>query len=232
MGQKKLQRFEEIKSFYNVLEYPLDMRGKWSTHFANNNPVILELACGKGEYTIGLANLYPDINFVGVDIKGNRIWRGAKEAMEKKLGNVAFLRTEIEQINRYFAPDEVSAIWITFPDPQLSKWKKRLTHPRYLRLYQQFVKNDALIHLKTDSPVLYDFTKSVINLFSLELLEDIDHVHAYYEASAELKIKTHYESLNLSGSGRVYYLNWKLPAEILADKDAILKDTKNESRIS
>src|SRR3954464_2267271 len=129
MGQKKLIRFEEIRQFPNVLEYPKDIKGKWKSFLKNDNPVVLELACGKGEYALGLGEMYPGINFIGVDIKGNRIWRGAKTALEKKLDNIAFLRTEIDKLADYFEKDEVSGIWITFPDPQLrtSKAKKRLT---------------------------------------------------------------------------------------------------------
>ena len=141
MAQKKLQRFGEIKTFHNVLEYPENIAGKWNEHFKNNNSIVLELACGKGEYATGLAQLYPQKNFIGVDIKGNRIWVGAKYALDNKLKNVAFLRTQIHKIDTYFTKDEVAEIWITFPDPQLriSKAKKRLTHPRYIRLYKKIL---------------------------------------------------------------------------------------------
>jgi len=159
MGHKKLIRFEAIKSFPNVLQYPEGMQGKWNAFFNNDNPVTLELACGKGEYTVALARLYPGRNFIGVDLKGNRIWSGAKKALDEGLKNVAFLRTQIESITGYFAEGEVSEIWITFPDPQLrmSKAKKRLTHPRFLRLYKKIMKEGGFIHLKTDSPDLYNF---------------------------------------------------------------------------
>ena len=135
----------------------------------------LNLACGKGEYAVGLARIHPEKNFIGIDIKGNRIWKGAKTALDEGLKNVAFLRTQIDKLADYFAPNEVSEIWITFPDPQLrfSKMKKRLTHPKFLRLYQSILKSNALIHLKTDSPDLYNFTKTIINLYELELIEDI-----------------------------------------------------------
>ena len=142
MAQKKLIRFEEIKSFPNVLEHPQNMKNAWNDFLKNLHPIILELACGKGEYAVGLGRMHPNKNFIGVDLKGNRIWRGAKTALEAGLTNVAFLRTEIDQIANYFAKDEVAEIWITFPDPQLrlSKAKKRLTHPKFLRLYQQILK--------------------------------------------------------------------------------------------
>ena len=141
MGHKKLIRFKELETFPNVLQYPTGMSGNWKAFFKNNNPIILELACGKGEYATGLGEMYPDKNFIGVDLKGNRIWVGAKKAIQNKLANVAFLRTQIDKIAEYFAKDEIAAIWITFPDPQLrmSKAKKRLTHPKFLRLYQQFL---------------------------------------------------------------------------------------------
>ena len=139
MGQKKLQRFAEIATFPNVLQYPQNMRNNWKNHFKNTYPIILELACGKGEYAVGLGEMYPGRNFIGVDLKGNRIWVGAKKALQHHLSNVAFLRTEIDRVNEYFGPGEVSEVWITFPDPQLrlSKAKKRLTHPKFLRLYKQ-----------------------------------------------------------------------------------------------
>ena len=139
MAQKKLQRFADIKTFANVLEYPQDMQGKWSIFFKNENPVIAELACGRGEYTVGLAQLFPQQNFIGVDLKGNRMYIGAKKCLAAALNNAAFLRTQIEKLPDYFNTGELDEIWITFPDPQLriSKAKKRLTHPRFLRLYQQ-----------------------------------------------------------------------------------------------
>src|SRR5690606_24741543 len=131
-----------------------NMPGRWGSHFGNNHPITLELGCGRGEYTVGLARLQPEANYIGIDIKGNRIWKGAKTALEERLNNVAFVRSQIEQVGAYFGPAEISDIWITFPDPQLrpAKMKKRLTHPRFLRLYQQFLKPGGLVHLKTDSP--------------------------------------------------------------------------------
>src|SRR6266496_6106024 len=133
MGQKKLIRFEELKTFNNVLQFPQGIQGKWKEYFKNTNPIILELACGKGEYAVGLGQLYPSKNFIGVDLKGNRIWVGAKKALQNDLHNIAFLRTQIDQIAEYFSKNEVAEIWITFPDPQLrmSKAKKRLTHPKF-----------------------------------------------------------------------------------------------------
>lgn len=202
------------------------MQGKWASYFHNSNPIILELACGKGEYAVGLGRLLPDRNLIGVDLKGNRIWVGAKIALMEKLANVAFIRSQIDKIELYFHRGEVSEIWITFPDPHLrtSKAKKRLTHPHFLRLYQKILVPNGKIHLKTDSPDLYQFTKSVINLYGLELVEDNSDIHAQNEVSDELKIKTYYESLDIAKSTRIHYLQFQLPSGRLPDKDNELKE--------
>jgi tRNA (guanine-N7-)-methyltransferase len=231
MGQKKLIRFEELKSFSNVLQFPKNMAGKWNHFFKNINPITLELACGKGEYAVGLGQLHSQKNFIGIDLKGNRIWVGAKKALENNLTNVAFLRTEIDQVAEYFAKNEVSEIWITFPDPQLrkSKAKKRLTHPKFLRLYQQFLVPGGLIHLKTDSPDLYFFTKLVIDLYQCHLHKDLDNVYKEETVNEELKIKTHYESLDIAGSNRIHYLCFSLPEILPAkEKDEELKQLLKE----
>ncbi|ANI89681.1 tRNA (guanosine(46)-N7)-methyltransferase TrmB [Arachidicoccus ginsenosidimutans] len=240
MGQKKLERFAEIKTFENVLEYPKDMQGKWHEFFKNEHSITLELACGKGEYAVGLGRLYPERNFIGVDIKGNRIWRGAKNALTENLSNVAFLRSQIEIVNDYFSKNEVSEIWLTFPDPHLPnvKWKKRLTSPRFLRLYQQFLKKDGIIHLKTDSPVLYKFTKAVTEIFGLEIVKDDDNVYKNLQVSPELSIKTFYESLDIAGFRKVHYLAFKLNNDLPSEKDELVKkfvfefakDEKNSKR--
>ena len=223
MAQKKLIRFEEIRSFPNVLEYPDNVKGKWKAFFKNDNPIGLELACGKGEYTIGLSQLYPGKNFIGVDIKGNRLWVGARSAIDKKLSNVAFLRTQIDGINSYFAKDEVEEIWITFPDPFLrgSKAKKRLTHPKFLRLYKQFLQPGGLIHLKTDSPDLYQFTKTVTAFYDCTIADDIPDVYKKENIKKELNIRTHYESLDISGSNTVFYLSFMLPETIKENDEAL-----------
>lgn len=233
MAQKKLKRFADIKAFPNVLEYPENIAGKWNEFFKNNYPVTLELACGKGEYAVGMGQLYPQKNFIGVDIKGNRIWVGAKYTLDNKINNVAFLRTQIHKIDTYFTANEVEEIWITFPDPQLriSKANKRLTHPRYLRLYKNILKSNGKIHLKTDSPDLYNFTKAVIELYNLTLNLDIDDVYKQEKISPELNIKTYYESLDIAKSKRVFYLCFSLPEKMI-DKDnelnIILKNTTND----
>lgn len=226
MGQKKLVRFAEMETFSNVLQYPQHVKGKWSEFFKNNNPVTLELACGKGEYAVGLGRLYSNKNFIGIDIKGNRMWVGAKTALKEDLHNIAFLRTQIDRINEYFEKDEVSELWITFPDPQLrqSKHKKRLTHPKFLRFYQQLLKSDGLIHLKTDSPVLYQFTKQVIALYQLQLHVDFDNLYQQSSLAPELTIKTHYEGLDIAGSNRIHYLCFSLNnASLPQETDALLK---------
>jgi len=227
MGYKKLVRFEELKSFANVLEFPKDINGKWKEHFHNSNPLTLELACGKGEYAVGLGKMHPGRNFIGVDLKGNRIWVGAKKALQENINNVAFLRTEIDQVAGYFNKNEVNEIWITFPDPQLriSKAKKRLTHPKFLRLYKQFLAPGGFIHLKTDSPVLYLFTKKVIGMYDCSIHADSDDVYAEESIADELKIKTHYESLDIAKSNRVHYISFSLPEQLPGiEKDAALKE--------
>lgn len=225
MAHKKLIRFKAIKFFPNVFELPENMQDQWAGFFKNNHPLVLELACGKGEYTIGLAKLYPQKNYIGVDVKGNRIWRGALTALEENLTNVAFLRTPIEMIHQYFIPHTVEAIWITFPDPQLrlSKAKKRLTHPRFLRLYQQILQPNGIVFLKTDSPDLYRFTKTVINLFQLELLQDFDNMYAAEGLLPEHTIKTHYELLDIAQSNRIHFLAFRVNQTLQSQKDEILK---------
>lgn len=233
MGQKKLIRFAAIKTFPNVLEYPENMQGKWADYFKNKNNIVLELACGKGEYTVGLAKLFASTNFIGVDVKGNRIYAGAKSSLELNLKNAAFLRTQIGMLPNYFAAGEVSEIWITFPDPQLrtSRAKKRLTHPIFLRYYKSILKPGGCINLKTDSPDLYVFTKKVIELYGLTCVEDLDN--AYKQTDSEvLKIKTHYELLDIAGSNRIFYLKFSLPSEIPNIDDIlqnILRETENVS---
>ncbi|HCY89676.1 MAG TPA: tRNA (guanosine(46)-N7)-methyltransferase TrmB [Chitinophagaceae bacterium] len=231
MGQKKLIRFAQIKAFPHVFEYPENMAGQWHAFFKNNHPIVLELACGRGEYTVGMAGFYPDKNFIGVDVKGNRMYIGAKKTMDAGLSNAAFLRTQIEMLGQYFAPGEVNDIWITFPDPQLrtSKAKKRLTHPRFLRLYKSILAPGGCIHLKTDSPDLYRFSLLVADMYGLTVHDKSDDIYARPNIAPELHIKTHYESLDIAGSNRIHYLQLSLPGQI-ADKDEelykILRETE------
>lgn len=237
MGQKKLLRFAQIKEFSNVLEYPKDVAGTWNNIFNNNHPIVLELACGRGEYAVGLGEMFPEKNFIGIDIKGNRMYLGAKKALDNNLHNVRFLRTQIEMLPDYFAKDEVDEIWITFPDPQLrtSKAKKRLTHPRFLRLYQQVLKKNGLIHLKTDSPHLYRFTNLVSEMYGIGNIESCNDVYAQSEINKSLTIKTHYESLDIAGSNKIFYIKFSLP-DTLSEKDdelqELLKTTETNQEIT
>jgi tRNA (guanine-N7-)-methyltransferase len=226
MAHKKLIRFAELETFPNVLQFPKNIKGKWNEFFKNKRPIVLELACGKGEYAVGMGLLYPDKNFIGIDLKGNRIWVGAKKSLESNLQNVAFLRTEIDKVNEYFSAGEVAEIWITFPDPQLrkSKLKKRLTHPKFLRLYQQFLVPGGYMHVKTDSPDLYNFTKKVIEMYGCNLIKDFDNLYGQENISEELRIKTHYESLDIAKSRRIFYLCFSLPDRLPEkEKDEELK---------
>ena len=198
MGKDKLRRFAEIETFANV--YELDagksLKGKWSKmHFKNDAPLVLELACGKGEYTVNLAQLFPEKNFIGIDYKGNRIWRGAKTAIEESIYNVAFLRIQIEHILDYFDNDEVSEIWITFPDPQpqISREKKRLTAPRFLEKYKVILQESSPINLKTDNDDFYAFTLETIEQLGLKLHVRTEDLYRSDLVDEVLSIKTYYE---------------------------------------
>lgn len=220
MAKNKLQRFAELRTFSNVHEFLFDerdhnfkLKGKWnSDYFKNNNPIVLELGCGKGEYSNGLAEKYPDKNFIGIDIKGARIWRGSKNAQEKNLNNVCFLRTQIEYIEGCFSKDEVSEIWITFPDPQPNKEKKRLTHLVFLNRYKNVLKNNGIVHLKTDSVELYDFTLDVIKENKITLLDSTNDLYGNSQPEREevKSIKTHYEKLFTAKGKKITYLKFQL----------------------
>jgi len=216
VGKDKLRRFAEIDTFSNVLQLDAGkpFKGSWAADFfKNNNPVVLELACGKGEYTVNLAQLFPGKNFIGIDYKGNRIWRGAKTALEENVPNVGFLRIQIENIVDYFAPGEVDEIWITFPDPQpqLSREKKRLTSPRFLDKYKQFLKPGAFINLKTDNDDFYAYTAEKIAELNLGLhIKTQDLYHSPY-ADEVLSIKTYYEKKYLKDNKNINYLKFSFP---------------------
>lgn len=213
MGKDKLRRFAEITTFENVLQLQEGhaLKGKWLTQqFKNNYPLVLELACGKGEYTLEMARLFPEKNFIGVDYKGNRIWRGAKTALEEDINNVAFLRIQIEQILEYFEPKEVSEIWITFPDPQpqLGREKKRLTSSRFLVYYRGIIQHGGFIHLKTDNDDLYAYTLEKIAEHHLKLhIATNDLYHSAY-ADEILSIKTYYEKKYLKNNKNINYLKF------------------------
>lgn len=213
MGQKKLVRFEAISKYTNVLQYPQDIKGKWSEFFGNDNPITLELACGKGEYSVNLGRQNKDKNYIGIDIKGNRIYIGAKTALAENLKNVGFMRTHILQIENYFNPGDVEAIWIIFPDPFLreSREKNRLTHPRFLYRYQRILKPGGIINLKTDSKELYDYTQEVIAANNCTIVEDIQDIYGKGKATGPLAIQTFYEQMHLANGRTIYYLAFKLP---------------------
>ncbi len=222
MPKNKLQRFAELRTFQNVHEFLFDerdhnfkLKGKWSNgYFKDEKPIVLELGCGKGEYSIGLAEKYPNKNFIGIDIKGARIWRGSKTAQEKNLNNVAFLRTQIEYIEKCFAKDEISEIWITFPDPQPNKEKKRLSHLIFLNRYKNVLKPNGIIHLKTDSAELFEFTLETLEenkltkiYSSADLYSESDFGDNWAEAT---ELKTHYEKLFTAKGKKITYLKFKL----------------------
>ena len=211
MGHKKLIKFQAIDTYKNVLQYPENMKGNWNQFFGNDNSITLELACGKGEYSVGLGREHRDRNFIGVDIKGNRIYRGATTALTEGLDNVGFLRINIGQITDYFAPGEVGEIWIIFPDPFLKKESNRLTHSRFLHLYEQILKPDATINLKTDSLELYEFTMATIEEQGCTIVEDIVDVYGQGKATGPLAIQTFYEKMHLADGRTIYFVSFKLP---------------------
>ena len=233
MPKNKLKKFAEIATFPNVFQLTKEVKGTWQSFFGNQNPIVLELACGRGEYTVGMAQLFPNKNFIGIDVKGNRMYIGAKKCLTENIKNAGFLRTQIEKLAEYFAPGEVDEIWITFPDPQLrtSKAKKRLTHPRFLRLYQQILKPGGFIHLKTDSPDLYHFTKRVAELYGVTIVEESDNVYAEPTVKEELKIKTHYESLDIAQSKKIHYLKFTLPLSLKNIDDELQEILKHEEQL-
>ena len=198
--------FEELKTGFSI-------KGKWKSDiFKNNYPLVLELGCGKGEYSVGLARKYPNKNFLGIDVKGSRMWKGASDALNERMSNVAFLRTRIEFIEYCFSENEVDEIWITFPDPQIKKKraKNRLTHPKFLQLYSSVMQDNGLIHLKTDSQFLHGYTLGIIEGHQ-HFLEDAEH--DIYNAVLErenMDIKTHYEKLFLEKNMPISYLRFRL----------------------
>lgn len=227
MGHRKLQRFAENLTFDNLFQVGFDqleqegfaLKGKWAEHFGNGNPITLELGCGKGDYTLALARIHPERNYIGVDIKGARLWRGAKTATEEPLKNVAFIRTRIELIDHFFAPNEVSEVWITFCDPQLKKPNKRLTSPRFLDTYDRFLAPQSVMHLKTDSQELYDYTlNEVLPTRHVEVLASTDNL--YCESSQQTAgsgqllsearmTQTFYERMFLAEGKPITYIQWR-----------------------
>ncbi|MDX9695191.1 MAG: tRNA (guanosine(46)-N7)-methyltransferase TrmB [Bacteroidales bacterium] len=219
MAKRKLARFAEMNTFNHVVqaefsevfEKDYKLKGNWNKDFFNNNnPIVLELGCGKGEYTVGLARQNPQMNFIGVDIKGARMWRGAKTALDEGMKNVGFVRTRIDLINSFFAQAEISEVWITFPDPQPKKHYKRLTSTRFLGYYQKFLKNNGIIHLKTDSKELHDYTKALVELNKLETEVCTDNLYDSNFVDQTLSIKTFYEQQFLQKGKPITYIKFKL----------------------
>lgn len=234
MAKKKLARFAEILEFDNVVQAGYDevfnrkhsLHGKWTEEFfRSDGPVVIELGCGKGEYTVGLARMFPEINFVGVDIKGSRLWKGAKYAYENKMLNVRFLRTRIEFIPSFFDSEEIEQIWLTFPDPQLKKSRKRLTSAGFLNRYRKVLRKRGLVHLKTDSAELYHYTLSVIHANQLEVLEETTDLYNSGRTDEILSIKTFYEQQFLDLGKPIFYLKFRIdsPGEIIEPDEEIVE---------
>ncbi len=236
MAKNKLAKFADMATYSNVFQYDFEtlkkegfpLRGRWNTHFKNDHPITLELGCGKGEYTVGLARAYPGENFIGIDIKGARMWKGATQALKENLTNVAFLRTRVEFLNRFFTENEVSEIWITFPDPQMKKVNKRLTSTRFMKEYNRVLKPGGIIHLKTDSNFLYQYTRAMIQESGLELLAESDDLYNSELLDDALSIRTFYEQQWLERGINIKYIRllcskereveWREP-EVEIDRD-------------
>lgn len=227
MSKGKLAKFADMETYENVFQYPysvvehvpFEMQGHWhEEYFHNDNPIVLELGCGKGEYTVGLAKRYPDMNFIGVDIKGARMWTGATQAVKEGLRNVAFLRTNIEIIDRFFAPDEVTEIWLTFSDPQMKNPRKRLTSTYFMNRYRRFLIDGGLIHLKTDSNFLFTYTTYMVEKNRLPLVLRTNDLYSensefseYSEFSEAASIQTYYEQMWIDRGLNIKYMKFHLP---------------------
>lgn len=218
-------KFAEMRDFPNVYQVfdptqpiivgnkgEIELKGRWAQeHFKNNKPICLELACGRGEYSLGLARMFPNVNFIGLDVKGARIWKGASTALNEDLQNVAFLRTRIEVIEEIFASEEISEIWITFPDPFIHKVNRRLTSPNFLNRFKSILQKDHTIHLKTDSIDLYDYTMEVMQTFEgIQLIMNNPDIYDDLELWEPLKIKTYYENMHLKAGKKITYIRFSL----------------------
>jgi len=216
MGKNKLAKFAELNVFGHVIQVPynelikerFELKGNWNKFFKNDYPIVLELGCGKGEYTVGLAKRFPEKNFIGVDIKGSRMWTGAKEVHTDELMNSAFVRTNIELLTYFFEPGEVAEIWITFPDPQMKRTRKRLTSTRFLETYCDILQPEGMIHLKTDSDFLYQYTLATIAANKFRVLVNTDDLYASGMADEILSIKTYYERQWLERGMKIKYIRY------------------------
>ncbi len=220
MTKSKLERFAQMETFSNVIQPSFeevygkdyDLKGKWkNSYFKNDHPLVLELGCGKGEYTVGLARMYPEKNFIGIDVKGARMWKGARAALNEELENVAFVRTRIEFIQSVFGRNEVDEIWLTFPDPQLKKRKKRLSSSRFLNSYSRFLTPGGIIHLKTDNKVLYEYTLAIAIENNLPVMIATENLYENVSDDPVLKIRTFYEQQFLDQGLKIHYLKFALP---------------------
>lgn len=233
MGKGKLAKFADMETYENVFQYPFsvienipfEMKGHWhEQYFHNDNPIVLELGCGKGEYTVGLAKLYPNMNFIGVDIKGARMWTGATQAIKEGMKNVAFLRTNIEIIDRFFAPEEVQEIWLTFSDPQMKNPRKRLTSTFFMNRYRRFLIDGGVIHLKTDSNFLFTYTTYMVEKNHLPILLKTSDLYSECSEKSEFSevasIQTYYESMWIERGLNIRYMKFLLPHEgVLEEPD-------------
>ncbi len=236
MSKNKLSKFADMDTYNNVFQYPFAKlkleggfagKGKWNEFFKNDNPIVLELGCGKGEYTVSLARLFPNKNFIGIDIKGARMWTGAKQSQVEGLQNVAFLRTDIELITEFFAQNEVSEIWITFCDPQMKKVRKRLTSTRFMALYQQIMIENGIVHLKSDSNFLYTYTDLMVKYNIYNVVFQTDDLYNSNWVNEILSIKTFYEQQWLDRGLSIKYIQFYLNhrSQFIEPTEEIEEDT-------
>ena len=234
MSKGKLAKFADMERYSNVFQYPysvvdnvpFDMKGRWrEMYFHNDNPIVLELGCGRGEYAVGLARMFPEVNFIGVDIKGARMWTGATQALAEGLSNVAFLRTNIEIIDRFFAPGEVQEIWLTFSDPQMKNVRKRLTSTYFMERYRRFLVDGGIVHLKTDSNFLFTYTKYMVEHNALPVLfstEDLYHAADVDDETRRIhSIRTYYESQWIERGMNIRYMKFRLPHAVALTESGV-----------